>query len=255
MTTPPLQIHGLSLSVNRRPLLSDIELELEAGRVTVLIGPNGAGKSTLFRAIAGEMKHEGELRLFDRPRAQWHQRELARRLAVLPQQSGLMFPFLAHEVVAMGCIPHDTLNRENERIVEACMQQANVWHLKEAAYPRLSGGEKQRVHFARVLAQLAGGPGQQLLLLDEPTSALDLGQQHGLLREARQLAAAGTAVLVIVHDLNLTARYGDQLVLMHNGRISCTGTAKQVLTPERVEKHFGYRAQLLQSPDGHAVLV
>lgn len=255
MTTPPLQIHGLSLSVNRRPLLSDIELELEAGRVTVLIGPNGAGKSTLFRAIAGEMKHEGELRLFDRPRAQWHQRELARRLAVLPQQSGLMFPFLAHEVVAMGRIPHDTLNRENERIVEACMQQANVWHLKETAYPRLSGGEKQRVHFARVLAQLAGGPGQQLLLLDEPTSALDLGQQHGLLREARQLAAAGTAVLVIVHDLNLAARYGDQLVLMHNGRISCTGTAKQVLTPERVEKHFGYRAQLLQSPDGHAVLV
>lgn len=255
MTRSPLHIHGLSLSINRRRLLSDIELELEAGRVTVLIGPNGAGKSTLFRAIAGEMKHEGELRLFDRPRAQWHQRELARRLAVLPQQSGLMFPFLAHEVVAMGRIPHDTLNRENERIVEACMQQANVWHLKEAAYPRLSGGEKQRVHFARVLAQLAGGPGQQLLLLDEPTSALDLGQQHGLLREARQLAAAGTAVLVIVHDLNLAARYGDQLVLMHNGRISCTGTAKQVLTPERVEKHFGYRAQLLQSPDGHAVLV
>ncbi|OXY83813.1 heme ABC transporter ATP-binding protein [Oceanimonas doudoroffii] len=248
-------MHGLSLSINRRTLLSDIHLELQSGQVTVLIGPNGAGKSTLFRCIAGEMKHEGELRLFGRSRTNWHKRELARRLAVLPQQSSLMFPFLAHEVVAMGRIPHDTLNRENERLVEACMRRANVWHLKDAAYPRLSGGEKQRVHFARVLAQLAGEPEQQLLLLDEPTSALDLGQQHGLLKEARALAAEGTAVLVIVHDLNLAARYGDHLVLMRDGRIDCTGTPELVLTPERVEKHFGYRAQLLQSPDGHAVLV
>lgn len=255
MTTSPLQIHDLSLSVNRRPLLSDIHLEIESGKVTVLLGPNGAGKSTLLHCIAGEMKHEGELRLLGRLREHWNKRELARRLAVLPQQSSLMFPFLAHEVVAMGRIPHDTLNQENQRIVETCMQQANVWHLRDAAYPRLSGGEKQRVHFARVLAQLAGEHGQQLLLLDEPTSALDLGQQHSLLKEARFLAAGGTAVLVIVHDLNLAARYGDRLVLMQDGRISCTGTPEQVLTPDRVEQHFGYRTQLLQSPDGHAVLM
>ncbi|WP_375057521.1 heme ABC transporter ATP-binding protein [Zobellella sp. DQSA1] len=255
MTPAPLELRHLSLRLQGKPLLADIYLRLHSGRVTVLLGPNGAGKSTLFKCIAGDLVAKGEIELFGRPRSLWPRQELARRLAVLPQQSGLQFPFLAREVVAMGRIPHDSRQQENNHMVESAMVRAQVWHLRDAPYPRLSGGERQRVHFARVLAQLQGEKQPKLLLLDEPTSALDLGQQHQLLQEARRLAAEGCAVLVIVHDLNLAARYGDHLVLMREGRISCEGGAERVLTPENVEHHFGYRARLLQSPEGHRVLV
>lgn len=250
-----LDIKGLSLSLARRQLLFDIELQLRSGQVTALIGPNGAGKSTLFKCIAGEHTPDGQMRLFGRTRAEWSRQALARQLAVLPQQSGLQFPFLAHEVVGLGRLPHATGEQDNQVIIERALQRAQVFHLRDAPYPRLSGGEKQRVHFARVLAQLEGEDTQRLLLLDEPTSALDLGQQHLLLDQARRLAAEGCAVLVIVHDLNLAARYGDRLVLMHQGRIACTGTPEQVLTPCHVEQYFGYQARLLHSTDGHPVLV
>ncbi|MGB5855265.1 MAG: heme ABC transporter ATP-binding protein [Oceanisphaera sp.] len=255
LNKPLLDIKQLSLTLQRRQLLTDIDLQLHAGQVTVLIGPNGAGKSTLFKCIAGEHSPRGHMHLFGRERALWSRQALARQLAVLPQQSGLLFPFLAQEVVSLGRIPHNSSERENLPIIEQAMQRAQVWHLREAPYPQLSGGEKQRVHFARILAQLTGSEKQRILLLDEPTSALDLGQQHLLLSEAHRLAADGCAVLVIVHDLNLAARYGDQLVLLHNGRIASVGCPEQVLTPANVEQYFGYKAQLLQSPDGHQVLV
>ncbi|MGO1246016.1 MAG: heme ABC transporter ATP-binding protein [Oceanisphaera sp.] len=253
--TPLLDIQQLSLTINRNPLLNDINLQLLAGQVTVLIGANGAGKSTLFKCIAGEHSPKGSLSLFGRPRESWSRQALARQLAVLPQQSALQFPFLAYEVVSLGRIPHHSSEQENRPIIQQAMEQANVWHLRDAPYPRLSGGEKQRVHFARILAQLSGEPRPRILLLDEPTSALDLGQQHQLLSEAQQLASQGCAVLVIVHDLNLAARYGDQLVLLDNGQIASLGTPEQVLTPANVEQYFGYQAQLMQSPNGHQVLV
>ncbi|WP_417613968.1 heme ABC transporter ATP-binding protein [Oceanisphaera sp.] len=250
-----LDIKQLSLSLRHRQLLTDINLRLHAGQVTLLIGANGAGKSTLFKCIAGEHSPRGEMRFFGHERARWPRQALARQLAVLPQQSGLQFPFSAFEVVGLGRIPHNGSERENRPIIEQAMQRARVWHLRDAPYPRLSGGEKQRVHFARILAQLSGDEKQRILLLDEPTSALDLGQQHMLLTEARRLASEGCAVLVIVHDLNLAARYGDQLVLLHDGRIVSTGSPTRVLTPANVEQYFGYRARILHAPDGHQVLV
>lgn len=252
---PVLEMRDLSLSLNKRHLLQDINLRLIAGQVTVLIGANGAGKSTLFKCVAGEHNPSGQLRLFGRERHLWCRQALARQLAVLPQQSSLQFPFLAQEVVSLGRIPHHSSQRVNAAIIEQCMHQANVWHLRDAPYPRLSGGERQRVHFARVLAQLVGSAVERLLLLDEPTAALDLGQQHALLSEARQLARQGCAVLIIVHDLNLAARYGDQLVLLDAGSIVSQGLPEQVLTTANVEQYFGYQAQLLHSPLGHRVLV
>ena len=250
-----LEITDLSLWIRGRNLLANINLQLHAGQVTVLIGANGAGKSTLFKCIAGEHQPCGLMRLFGRERAAWSRQALARQLAVLPQQSNLQFPFLAHEVVSLGRIPHHTSEHDNLPIIEQAMQRAQVWHLKDAPYPQLSGGEKQRVHFARILAQLSGSETARLLLLDEPTAALDLGQQHSLLQEAQRLATEGCAVLVIVHDLNLAARYGDQLVLLDAGEIASIGNPEQVLTTANVARYFGYQAQLLYSPAGYQVLV
>lgn len=255
MNTPLVEIVDLCLTLQKRPLLQNINVQLQAGQVTALIGANGAGKSTLFKCVAGEHNPSGQLRLFGRERAKWCRQALARQLAVLPQQSSLQFPFLAREVVSLGRIPHASTEQENQPIIEQSMRQAQVWHLRDVPYPRLSGGEKQRVHFARVLAQLVGQARQRILLLDEPTSALDLGQQHGLLTQARRLASQGCAVLVIVHDLNLAARYGDQLILLDTGKIVSQGSPEQVLTTANVAHYFGYQAQLLHSPLGHRVLV
>lgn len=255
MSEPLLELTNVSLTLQKRTLLANIHLQLKAGQVTALIGANGAGKSTLFKCVAGEHTPQGQVRLFGRERRQWCAKALAQQLAILPQQSSLQFPFLAHEVVSLGRIPHGSTEKENQPIIEQAMRQAQVWQLRDAPYPRLSGGEKQRVHFARVLAQLAGPKQARILLLDEPTSALDLGQQHGLLSEARRLANKGCAVLVIVHDLNLAARYGDQLVLLDKGKIVSQGCPLQVLTPANVAQYFGYHASVLQSPAGYQVLV
>ena len=255
MNKPLVEMVEMGLTLQRRPLLQNINLQLQPSEVTALIGANGAGKSTLFKCLAGEYQPSGQLHILGRTRQQWCRQALARQLAVLPQQSSLQFPFLAQEVVSLGRIPHASSKQENQPIIEQSMRQAQIWHLRHAPYPRLSGGEKQRVHFARVLAQLAGPSQARVLLLDEPTSALDLGQQHSLLRQARRLADQGYAILIIVHDLNLAARYGDRLMLLDKGKIVSQGSAEHVLSSANVAQYFGYQAQLLQSPQGHRVLV
>ncbi|ART79458.1 heme ABC transporter ATP-binding protein [Oceanisphaera avium] len=255
LNQPVLAINNLSLRLSHRQLLKNINVELKAGQVSVLIGANGAGKSSLFKCIAGEHSYQGKLHLFGQERHAWCRQALARQLGVLPQQSSLQFPFLAKEVVSLGRIPHQASPSEHAKVIEYCMRQAQVWQLRDAPYPQLSGGEKQRIHFARVLAQLTGTQQPKLLLLDEPTSALDLGQQHSVLEEARRLASQGCGVLVIIHDLNLAARYGDQLLLLDKGELVSQGSAQQVLSTENVARYFGYKAQLIQSPFGHPILI
>ncbi|WP_368163690.1 heme ABC transporter ATP-binding protein [Aeromonas sp. R6-2] len=251
---PLLSCRHLTLSRGGRPLLDNLNLDLEAGSVTVLLGPNGAGKSTLLKCITGELAPAGEIHLFGRPRAAWSAEALARQVGVLPQSASLTFPFLCREVVAMGRLPHSEPGSQRERIVEAAMAHAGVEHLKDRLYPALSGGERQRVQFARVLAQIWQGAGDKplprLLLLDEPTSALDLKHQHQLLAMARALAGSHTAVLAVLHDLNLAARYGDRLIMLEGGKLIADGPAQTVLQASLIERLYGYPARVISAPGG-----
>lgn len=249
--------HKLSILRGSKQVLVDIDLALQPGQVLGVLGPNGAGKSTLLGALCGELSPAaGEVTLDGRPLQYWPGMERARRLAVLPQSSLLSFGFAVGDVVMMGRMPHDTGRERDEQIVREALQAADAEHLAERSYLELSGGERQRVHLARVLAQLWPGGAEQTLLLDEPTSMLDPLHQHTTLQAVRRFAEQGAAVLVILHDLNLAARYCDRLLLLNDGRTHAVGLPAQVLRAEPLQAVFGLEVLVQQHPErGHPLIV
>ena len=247
----------LGLTRDGKQVVANIELALVPGQMLGVLGPNGAGKSTLLAALCGELAPtHGQVLLDDLPLNQWHGPERAQRMAVLPQASTLNFAFKVEEVVAMGRSPHDSgLHRDGE-IIQHALEAADALHLLGRSYLTLSGGERQRVHLARVLAQVWPGEEGQILLLDEPTSALDPLHQHTTLLAVRAFANRGGAVMVILHDLNLAARYCDRLLLLNQGRAHLSGTPQQVLTPEALKSVFGLDVLVQPHPErGHPLVI
>lgn len=252
-----LRAQNLHVLRSGRSVLAGIDLQVQPGQVLGVLGPNGAGKSTLFGALSGELKlSQGEVWLADKPLAQWQGRERARRLAVLPQQSTLDFAFRVDEVVGMGRLPHATGHEHDAQVVREALQAGDALHLAERAYTALSGGERQRVHLARVLAQLWPGGSDCTLLLDEPTSMLDPLHQQTILQAVRGFAGRGAAVMVILHDLNLAARYCDRLLLLHEGQVHVAGTAAEVLQPAALKTVFGLEVLVQPHPEsGHPLVI
>lgn len=230
-----LAVHDLYMRRGSRPVLQAVSLRAQPGRLLALVGPNGAGKSSLLGVLAGLLiPTQGQATLDGRPLAEWPAAALARRRAMLSQHVRLGFGFRVDEVVLLGRSPygvrHD--NMADHRIVEAALQAAHAWHLRERDYLELSGGEQQRVQLARVLAQVwEGDDGARWLLLDEPEAGLDIAHQHFVLRRARLLACQGYGVIVVLHDLNLAARYADEVALLERGRLLRHGAPEQALDP------------------------
>jgi iron complex transport system ATP-binding protein len=252
-----LRTQNLQIRRGRKIVLTDITLELKPGEVLGVLGPNGAGKSTLLGALCGELRaHQGSVWLDERELSDWMGTARAQRLAVLPQVSTLDFAFRVEEVVGMGRLPHQSGRVRDEEIVAAALHAADAGHLSGRSYLALSGGERQRVHLARVLAQLWPGEAGQTLLLDEPTSMLDPLHQHTTLQAVREFANRGAAVLVILHDLNLAARYCDRLLLLEGGRPVALDTPEQVLRPEPLKAVFGLEVLVQQHPErGHPLII
>ncbi|MCA0936554.1 heme ABC transporter ATP-binding protein [Vibrio alginolyticus] len=240
---------NISMKYGSRVVLDDISIDIRAGEVTALLGPNGAGKSTLLKLLCGEIPSHNDIEYFGQAKDCWQPEDIAKHLAMLPQHSTLTFPFLAREVVELGAIPLAVSNKETSALALHYMEKTDVLHLADRLYPALSGGEKQRLHLARVLTQLHHSGEKKILMLDEPTSALDLAHQHNTLKIAREAAKAeGAAVVVVLHDLNLAAQYADRLVLLHNGKLVCDATPWDALTPERIEQVYGYQSIVTKHP-------
>ncbi len=248
---PVLVLQDLAFRTGGRTLLQDVDLQVVEGECVAVVGPNGAGKSTLFRTLSGEWSPGRGQVLFDgRPLAKWSLSDLARVRAVMPQSSSLGFPFEAREVILMGRMPHDTGREQDNAIVDEVMAACDVEHLAQRHYTALSGGERQRVQLARVLAQIwqPVSLGRRLLLLDEPTSALDLAHQLDLMQMVRDVCGKSVTVLVIVHDLNLAARFADRVMMLHNGRAVAVGPPEDVMRPDLIECVFNVKTQVIEHP-------
>lgn len=235
-----------------RATVNQVSVQLNAGEVLALIGRNGAGKSSLLNLLSGErLPDTGRVYLHDRPLADWPGADRARLLAVLPQQQALNFAFGVRDVVALGRYPHATGKRRDDAIVAEAMALCELTDLAERNIHQISGGERQRVHLARVLAQIwdAQPEGHRFLLLDEPAASLDLHHQQLLFQAVRRFARRGVGVLLVVHDLNLAARYADRLLLLDRGQAVCSGRPAQVLTAERIGTHF--RLSVTVQPHPH----
>lgn len=257
--TVTLRARGVSVdrrggaSTHARRVLDTVDFAVAAGEIVALVGPNGAGKSTLLAALAGELAlSEGSVELDGRALEHWTPLDMARRRAVLPQSHTVGFPFTAREVVAMGRAPwvRTARGERDGEVVAAAMASADVAHLAMRSFPTLSGGERARVALARVLAQDTA-----TLLLDEPTAALDLGHQEAVLRLATERAAAGAAVVVVLHDLGIAAAYADRVAVLESGRVAADGPPREVLTTELLSQVYQHPVEVLDHPVTGAQLV
>jgi len=249
---------NLSLHLSGFDLLRNIDLTLESGKVNVLVGPNGAGKSSLLRVLTGEIKpSKGDVRINQQQLNDWSMQDRANFLAVLPQHSDLNFPFTAAEVVGLGRIPHKTGYAKDQAIIAEALALVDASYLQRRLYTQMSGGEKQRVQLARVLAQIwePSDLGEQFLVLDEPTAAFDLSHQQLTLNIVKQFAARGAGVLMVLHDLNLAARCADNLVVINGGSIEASGAPDEVLTKELIYKVFDVQSVIAKHPVADTPLV
>lgn len=260
-----ISMRNATLRFGNKTVLDKVNLGFNAGQLTAILGPNGTGKSSCLKVMTQELavkksKHYelsyDDLMLFGQPANSWKPAELAKSLGVLPQSSNLMFNFSVQEVVELGAIPLSISQLTRTETVIEMMDKVGVSHLANARYPLLSGGEKQRVHLARVLTQLSLAGRKKVLLLDEPTSALDIEFQHRVLMLAKQLAQAGAAVIIVIHDLNLASQYADRLVVLNKGHIVADGTPTEVITEHNISKVYQHNMTIIKHPEkGYPVVL
>jgi len=250
-----LGFEGISFAIDGRPILRDIDLAIAPGEIVALVGPNGAGKTTLLRIASRVLTpDEGRVLLGGREASAFSRRELARKIAVVPQDVQVAFPFRAAEVVLMGRGPHlgafGYESASDVAIARAAMERVGVAELADRSILELSGGERQMVLIARALAQEA-----RVLLLDEPTAHLDLRHRIQVLALVREFVAEDRSALVVSHDLHLAARSCDRVGLLCGGALLAAGTPASVLTRENLRRSFEIDAEIVTGPDGAPIVV
>lgn len=250
-----LAVDHLSVSLGGARVVDQLSCAVAAGEWVALIGPNGAGKTTALRAIAGLVPYEGRVRLLEDDTHGLARRELARRVALVPQVPLVPGDMSVRAYVMLGRTPHlgyfGTERRRDHQSVEAALEQLDLGSFANRRLDTLSGGERQRATLARALAQDA-----PLLLLDEPTAALDLGRQQQVLELVDELRTKrGLTVLSTMHDLTLAGQYADRLLLIDGGRLVAAGSPDDVLTRSLITEHYGAEVAVVDAPGSGFVVV
>ncbi|WBU53944.1 ABC transporter ATP-binding protein [Paracoccus sp. SCSIO 75233] len=248
-------LQNLSVDVPGRRLLDGITLDLPAGQAIALIGHNGSGKSTLLKVLARQIAASGAVRFEGRALADWPARDYARRLAFLPQTTPPAEGMLVRELVALGRYPwHGALGRfgpDDHAAVDRAMQECGVTAFADRLVDTLSGGERQRVWLAMMVAQEAG-----TLLLDEPISALDIAHQVEVLALVQRMCRdQGRSAIIVLHEVNMAARFCDHIVAIKGGGLAMQGSPADLMRPETLHKIYGLPMQVLTKPDGTPVAI
>lgn len=247
-----IEAKQITLRRGKKIILSQVDFKAIPSNITTIIGPNGAGKSTLLEIFCGTTKnYKGTVSIDGTTLDKWKISDLAKIRAVMRQSSSLQFAFTVEEVVLLGRIPHFSGSpRAIDRAIgRQTIQHMGLHELSTKKYTVLSGGEKQRVHLARALAQIweAQQQGKGLFLLDEPISHLDLQYQHQILKELHTLSRSGLTIIVVLHDWNLALQYADQAVLLKNGRSIDSGPCDKVLTVDALKTIYPIEAEPLET--------
>lgn len=243
--------YKISYAHQKVPLLKNIDIDVNYGELVVIAGPNGAGKSTLLSMLANEIPKNEEPIFFKKKTYEaWENHILPLHKAKFSQQNTNDIPLTVSEVVLMGRYPYFESNpsKEDEAAVEQAMELTDISHLKNRNYNSLSGGEKQRVHLARVLAQLENTIAHKLLFLDEPLNNLDVYHQHAILETIKAFVAKGNTAIVVLHDLNLAAQYASHVVLMKRGEVYCQGNPEQVFTGCNISTVYNFPCTICKNP-------
>lgn len=253
-TSPVIQAKQVSLLRQGHKVLDTISLHIHTNRLTMIIGPNGAGKTTLLHILSGlRSPHEGELYFDSKPLHQYTEIELAQRRSVMTQEMAINFPFTVRETVRFGLnhVHQSPCGYTREKLVDSCLELTNLTALSERSVLQLSGGEKQRVYFARALTQLKCGNCPQIhqvMFLDEPTAHMDLKHQIDLCRHAKRLLTPHLAVCMIVHDLNLAMAYADHILCLSQGRLKAEGPPQTVITDKLLHEVFQLPLHVAHEP-------
>ncbi len=247
---PLLETQGLHGGYGASPVLRGVDVSVRAGELWAVLGPNGTGKSTLLRAVLGVLPWtRGGVRLLGRERSEWEARELARRVAWVPQIFEPAEGFSGLELVLMGRSPHLGLwgltSERDVALARSVLEELGVAHLADRPGEALSGGERRMLLLARGLVQEPA-----LLLLDEPTAFLDVAHQVGALARVRARVDAGLGAVAVLHDVNLAAAFATHALLLRDGRVLAQGPVEAVLERERLEALYGLPMEMAQAPSG-----
>ncbi len=246
-------ISGCTFSYRGFPCLSNINLELQQGKLYGLIGPNGSGKTTLLNLLTGTTKPtSGTVNLYSSKIHRYSKRDLARKLSFVPQSFSMEFEYTVFEVVLMG--RHPFIDRFGQptnldiELVTASLKTLDILHLKDRYITQLSGGERQRVIVARALTQNTG-----VMILDEATASLDVRHSIDIMHALKsRVANAQSTIIAAIHDLDLAASFCDELIVMQDGRIYTNGPVNDVLTSKMLKHVFSVKANIAYSPENTA---
>ncbi len=243
-----LSVKNLDHVINNKPLLQDVSLQIDEAKVIGIIGPNGAGKSTLLKCLSGLIATENSIQFNGQPLESLDPRTLSKMRAALPQESNLNFPFPVKDVVGMSFALSSVGIEQQEHLINHCLTMVSAQGLAGRNFLSLSGGEKQRVHLARVFAQLlhlGSTHGMRFLFLDEPTAPLDMKHQFQLFGQIRALVKENIASIVVIHDINLAASYCDEIWVIQDGRLVSQQTPKQVISKDMMKSVFDVDVEVM----------